>query len=213
MDDSNPPAEQYANPLDVAQTLQRVLLYGVLPLWIVPGFLDYLFHRKSKIESTSGTHESMIHAMQMTSAGVPTLMALLCEVNAPVVAAMVGGTLLHEALTLWDIAYAEPLRRPTPNEQHTHSFLEVMPLTAATMLMALHPDQTAAFFGRGDAPRHWRLRLKNPPLSRRYVAAILGIITTFIAVPYAEELWRCYRADHTLAPHQRPADDDPAPEG
>jgi hypothetical protein len=34
-----------------------------------------------------------------------------------------GGAFVHEALTLWDIAYAEPLRRPEPNEQHVSSFL------------------------------------------------------------------------------------------
>jgi uncharacterized membrane protein len=56
----------------------------------VPGFLDYLMHRKSSIETTGGTHESLIHALQMTSIGIPTLMALLFEVNAAVIATAIG---------------------------------------------------------------------------------------------------------------------------
>lgn len=206
MDDPNPAAEEYADPSDVHRTAQRVLLYGVLPLWIVPGFLDYLFHRKSRIERTSGTHESIIHVLQMTSAGIPTLLALVCEVNPPVIAVLIAGAAVHEALTLWDIAYAEPLRRPTPNEQHMHSFLEVMPLMALTSIVTLHPDQAAALFGRTASPPDWRLRFKRPPLSRRYVATILGVIAALIAIPYAEELLRCYRTDRTFAPHHQPPD-------
>ena len=206
--DPNPLADSYAEPLDVHRTLQRVLLYGILPLWVVPGFVDYVFHRKTHIESTSGTHESLIHGMQMTSIGIPTLIGLLCEVNAGTIAIAIGLTAVHEALTVWDVAYAEPLRRPTPNEQHTHSFLEVTPLMALMSMLTLHPQQTAALFGRGDTPPRWGLRPKTPPLSRRYVAGILGLITLLVALPYGEEFMRCYRADRTFAPHT-PSDESP----
>jgi hypothetical protein len=67
---------------------------------------------------------------KMTSIGIPPLMALLFEVNAAVIATAIGAAAVHEALTFWDIAYAEPLRRPEPNEQHVHSFLEVLPIMA-----------------------------------------------------------------------------------
>ncbi len=206
MEDPNPQPEAFEHSLDVHRTMQRVMLYVVLPMWVVPGFLDYLYHRKSSIERTSGTHESMIHALQMTTIGLPTLMALLLDINAPVIATMIAGTVAHEALTLWDVAYAEPLRRPSPGEQHAHSFLEVLPLMALTSTLTLHPSQTAALFGRGDEPPRWRMRLKDPPLSRRYIGAILAIITAFLAIPYAEEFVRCYRVDRTLAPHDPDAD-------
>ncbi len=206
MEDLNPPADDFARPLDVARALQRVLLYGILPLWTIPGFVDYLLHRKSDIEHTSGTHESMLHALQMTTIGIPTLMALLLEVNAGTVAAMIGGVALHEALTLWDIAYAEPLRRPSPSEQHAHSFLEVVPLMALTSMLSLHPAQTAALFGRGTTRRAWALKLKAPPLSRRYIAGIFALIGSLLFAPYTEELVRCWRVDRTFAPHSPPAD-------
>ena len=210
MHDSNPGAESFGDPLDVARTMQRVTLYAILPLWIVPAFVDYLFHRKSSIETTSGTHESLIHALQMSSAGIPTLMGLMLEINASVIATMIAATAAHEALTLWDIAYAEPLRRPTPNEQHMHSFLEVVPLMALSSVLSLHPKQTAALFGRGDEPARWGFHWKRPQLHKPYLAAILGLVSAFGIAPYAEELLRCYRTDGTLAPHHPPADAQPA---
>jgi hypothetical protein len=60
---------------------RRYMLYFMLPLWIVPGFLDYLSHRKTKIETTSGTQESIIHALMTTEAGIPVVMGLLLEIN------------------------------------------------------------------------------------------------------------------------------------
>jgi hypothetical protein len=191
---------------DVHRASRNAILYGILPCWIVPGFADYLFHRKTSIETTSGTHESMIHALQMTSIGVPTLMALMLDVNAAVIATTIAGAAIHEGLTLWDVAYAEPRRRPTPNEQHMHSFLEVLPLMALSSLLTLHPAQTAALFGRGDEPADWQLRPKQPPLDRRYLAAILTAVALFMVVPYGEELVRCYRADGTIAPRPLPPD-------
>jgi hypothetical protein len=201
MEQGDPPPETREEPFDVHRAAQDVILLGILPLWIVPGFVDYLFHRKSSIETTSGTHESLIHALQMTSIGIPTLIALLFELNAGTLAVAIGGAVVHEALTLWDIAYAEPLRRPEPNEQHAHSFLEVLPVMAMTSLLTLHPAQTAALFGRGDTPPVWRLKWKQPPLKGRYLALVGVAITAFLALPYAEELVRCYRTDGTFAPH------------
>jgi hypothetical protein len=63
MEDGSPPRETREGPVDVHRATQNAILFGILPLWIVPGFLDYLMHRKSSIETTSGTHESLIHAL------------------------------------------------------------------------------------------------------------------------------------------------------
>lgn len=50
-------------------------------------------------------------------------------------------------------------------------------------------------------PPRFVLRPKRPPLSRRYVTGILGAELLAVGLPYAEELWRCYRTDRTLAAH------------
>jgi hypothetical protein len=44
-----------------ALLLQKVLLYGVLPLWMLAGFGDWLCHRVEHIEHTAGTKESALH--------------------------------------------------------------------------------------------------------------------------------------------------------
>ena len=48
-------------------------------------------------------------------------------------------------------------------------------------------------------PPRFALRPKRPPLPRRYVGGILSALTAFIVFPYAEEFWRCYRVDKSLA--------------
>ena len=68
--------------------------------------------------------------------------------------------------------------------------------------------ETCGRFGKGDEPARWNVELKRRPLSARYVAAILGGVTAFVGVPYAEEFVRCYRVDRTLAPH-KPEEGDP----
>jgi hypothetical protein len=45
---------------DTALITRNYMLYFLLPLWIVPGFADYLCHRRTKIETTSGIRESII---------------------------------------------------------------------------------------------------------------------------------------------------------
>jgi len=49
---------------------RRYLLYFTVPLWVIVGSLDYLCHRRTKIETTSGTLESAIHALMMAEAGI-----------------------------------------------------------------------------------------------------------------------------------------------
>ena len=62
--------------------MQVYLLYVLTTLWNIPGFGDYLCHRRAKIESTSGTQESITHSLMMASVAVPELQALLFETNA-----------------------------------------------------------------------------------------------------------------------------------
>ena len=185
--------------VDIA--LRRYLLYVVVPLWYVPGLADWWWHRQTKIEETSGTHESMTHAIMMTVVGVPLLAGLLFEINALVLTMMIAGYVLHEGVTYWDVNYAKNLREVPTVEQHTHSFLEMLPFMAASMSICLKPKQFAAIFGRGDEPARWKLELKDPPLTARYVLGVLAGTFAFVILPYGEEFVRCFRHDRTLKPH------------
>ncbi len=111
----------------------------------------------------------------MTEAGVPAVMGLLLEVNAGVRLSAAG------------------------------SLLEVVPLMALALLGVLHWDQAHALVRRAREKPRFALRLKRPPLSSRYVGGILAAIGAFGALPYAEELWRCFRVDRMLAARPVPS--------
>ena len=179
---------------DTALITRNYMLYFLLPLWIVPGFADYLCHRRTKIETTSGIRESIIHLVMMTEVGIPVVLGMLLEINALVILLMIIAFFIHEATALWDVSYAVTRRSVTPVEQHVHSFLELLPFMAASFVICLHWSQFLALVGAGTEPARFVLQLKEPPLSTSYVVAILAGIAVFGGLPYAEEFWRCYRA-------------------
>jgi len=58
-----PGLSELERKVGVEQTMRRYLLYFIMPLWMVAGLLDWYHHRRTKIEKTAGTRESMIHAL------------------------------------------------------------------------------------------------------------------------------------------------------
>ena len=65
-----------------------ILMYFVLPLWLVAGFADWLCHRASHIETTTGAKESLIHLLMFTEVGIPLLAAMFLDINALIIAGM-----------------------------------------------------------------------------------------------------------------------------
>ena len=195
---------------DVQSANQRFLLYGVMPLWFVPAISDWAMHRRSRIQDTSGTKESLIHALMMTEAGVPVLMGLLAKVNPLTLSVMGTAAAAHGATALWDVSVATDEREVTPVEQHIHSFLEVLPLTAFAFTACLHWDQVRRALHGRHRTEDWKLLPKDTPLPLSYLLAIGGGITAFVALPYGEELLRCLRAqrERTRAAAQTKVSDD-----
>ncbi|MEU9016755.1 diguanylate cyclase [Actinomadura sp. NPDC048394] len=199
-------ADPTVRPRDVRRALgvetatRRWLIGGVLPLWLGAGLADWHRHRRTHIETTAGTRESMIHSLMMTEAGVPVALGLFCEVNPGVLATCAGALAVHGATAYWDVSYAEERRRVTPLEQHIHSLLEVVPLMATGFLTVLYWDQARALVGQNGRP-DFRLRPKRrDPLSRRTRIALLAAMGLFGVLPYGEEMVRCLRARPTLKP-------------
>ena len=186
--------------------LRRYLMYALLPAWFVPGVADWAMHRRTRIETTSGLRESLVHSLMMAEVGVPILGALTLRINRAVVAGMAVAAAAHEATAVWDVrlAYDSP-REVRPAEQHIHSFLESLPWTALAAVACLHWDEIARPRDRGGV-----IGRKSPPLSRRYVGGIAAAIGAFVVLPYGEELTRCARAARQ-APRPTPAD-PPAPD-
>jgi hypothetical protein len=197
--------------LGVETATRRLLLGGVMPLWLGAGLADWYRHRQTHIEISSGPRESAIHLLMMTETGVPVMLGLFCEVNAGVLLTSFGTLGVHSATAYWDQRYAEPRRAVTPVEQHLHSLLEVVPLMATGFLTALHWDQARAIVGRDRRRARFAIRLKrHDPLSATTRAGLLAALAVFGLLPYAEESWRCWRAKPTL--HALPEPPVPATE-
>jgi hypothetical protein len=173
-----------------------VLLWFILPLWFVAGFADWLCHRASKIETTAGAKEPLIHLLMFAEMAVPLLAAPFLEINALIIALMIVAFLAHEATALWDVSYAATRREVTPFEQHVHSFLEMLPVMGAAFVAVLHWPQFLALFGAGPEPARFDLTWKPEPLPVAYIAAVLTAALLFELLPYLEELWRVLRAAH-----------------
>ncbi|WP_457798434.1 diguanylate cyclase [Methylocystis sp. S23] len=171
-----------------------ILAYFIVPLWLAMGLLDWFCHRATQIETTTGAKESLLHLLMFAELGGPLLAALFLDVNALVIAFMIAMFALHEATAIWDVRYAETARLVTPFEQHVHSFLEVLPLTALLLVVARHWSQFLALFGAGDEPPRFDLAWKGEEISALYVAAVLGGAILFGLLPYLEELWRGLKA-------------------
>jgi hypothetical protein len=190
--------------LGVERTGRWLLVGGVVPMWLGTGLADWYLHRRTHIEDTAGPRESAVHWLMFAETGVPLMLALFCEVNATVLAAAYGGVGLHSATALWDQTYAEPRRQVSPVEQHMHSVLEMAPVTAAFLLTALHWDQASALLRRERASFGLHLKRRDP-LSMRVRAGLLTAVTLAGVLPYAEELWRCWRSRPTLRVLPEPA--------
>jgi hypothetical protein len=174
----------------IERVTRNALMYVAVPVWLVAGMADWICHRRTHIEHTSGARESLLHLLMLTELGIPGLAALFLEIEPPVFALMIAAFLAHEATALWDVSYAASRREISPIEQHVHSFLELVPLMAIGFLGCLHwPQLRALLHGKPGA-----LAWKREPLQARYVATLLAAIIAFEWLPFAEELVRCLRA-------------------
>lgn len=180
-------------PLSEHYLSELYLMYFIVPLWLAAGVADWLCHRHANIEHTSGPKESLIHLLMLAEMGVPVLAGLFLQVNALVFALMIAAFFLHEATALWDITFASRSRVVTPLEQHVHSFLEMLPLMAISIMALIHWDQFTALFGLGSGHADFSIARKELPLPRHYVLLLMGAIALFELAPYLEELMRTLR--------------------
>ena len=59
---------------DVGLLLRYYLLFFILPLWVVASLTDYVLHKRTRIQENAGTKESILHAIQLSEAGLPVLL-------------------------------------------------------------------------------------------------------------------------------------------
>jgi len=165
-------------------------MYVLLPSWAVPALADYRYHKRSRIEDTTGLPEAQPHALMMLEIGAAVAAALFLRITRTVFVGMLGCAAAHAVTSAQDIrlAYDSP-REVSPGEQHVHGFLEVMPWTVIGTLTCLHWQQI-----RHSEPDSPRLAWRDPPLPWWYRVAAAGAAVAGVAGPYADETRRCRRA-------------------
>ncbi len=171
-----------------------ILMYFVIPVWLVAGIADWFCHRRSNISTTSGAKESFIHLLMFAEVGIPLILVLIFEINSLIIAICIVLFFLHELTAMWDVTYAVSKRRVGPVEQHIHSFLEMIPLLALVLIIARHWEQFTALFTPGGFPPDFTLQLKASPLPITYLATVLFIALALEFTPYLEEFIRGIRA-------------------
>jgi hypothetical protein len=166
-----------------------VLVWCVLPLWAIAGFLDYLCHRASHMTRVSGVRESRIHWLMLAEVALPLALAVFYRINALVLAVMLVCLIAHQVTGYFDLKLAMSTRKVTIFEHQVHSALEIMPLTAMLLVMSLHWPQTLALIGAGTQHADFSLGPKQMPRWGELIppaAAFLGLII----LPYVEEFLR-----------------------
>lgn len=171
-----------------------ILLYFVVPIWFLAGFADWLCHRATDIEQTSGAKESLIHLLMYAEVALPLLACLFLEINALVILSMILAFLAHEITAMWDVSYAVQHRHVSPWEQHIHSFLEMVPLMAILLVLSTYWEPFLALVGLGNAPADFSLSWKERPLPDIYLVTVLSAAFLVELLPYLEEFWRGIRA-------------------
>jgi hypothetical protein len=187
--------------LEMQMRLINFMLYCVLPLWGVAGFVDWWCHRRSHIEKTSGILESAMHLLMGLQVGVPIALCLFFRVNALILALCGVCWLLHEVVAHWDVHFASPKRKISLLEVHAHNYLATIPLFlfALVLIVNWHLVNQLA---RGEYTDQFQLiPLASPHGGMGYVLAYYGFMLTICVVPYLEELWRCFRYHRARSNH------------
>ena len=173
--------------------LMNLILYGLLPLWGVAGFIDWCCHRASKVESTSGLAESLVHSLMGIQLGVPIVLCLTFEVNVLVLLICVVMWLTHEIAAHWDVHYAAPRRHISIWEVHVHNYMATLPLYLLMLVAILNWDVTMKALTL-DWSGQFALRpLSSRPGGAGYLPGYLTFIGTLCVLPYIEENIRCLR--------------------
>ena len=176
-----------------------ILVYVILPLWVLAGFADYLCHRATDLEHASGARESAIHWLMLAEVGVPLLAAVFFKVNALIMAVMIVFLIAHEITGHLDLKLAMRTRYVSPLEQQIHSLLEVLPFCAMLLVFILHWNQALALFGMGREHAEWFIGAKPLPSFAELMWPGIAFLI-FAILPYAEEFIRGLRTKPYAAP-------------
>jgi hypothetical protein len=171
--------------MELRNLLVGLLVWAIYPIWLAAGFVDYLSHRRTHIDRTSGSTESWLHLAQFASLALPLVLVTFLQVTPLVIAIVAGSIVLHTTLSIADVSYTDGRRYISPIEQHVHALMVVLPVVAAALVALLN---WAAIFSSD-----WVLRLKPEPLPVVPAYLLVGSYLVLAGAPIIEELIRTSR--------------------
>jgi hypothetical protein len=118
--------------------LTALLIWAIYPAWLLAGAGDYLCHRRTRIDCTSGATESGLHVAQFVCLAIAFACAVLLQISTAVFGVLVAFVMAHSVLSYIDVRYTDGRRRILPIEQTVHGFMDVLPLVAVAILGVQH---------------------------------------------------------------------------
>ena len=179
---------------DTRLLLINLILYGLLPLWGVTGFIDWWCHRASRIETTSGLKESLAHSLMGIQLGVPIVLGLFFQINVLILLICLAALLSHAMVAHFDVDYATPLRRISVWETHVHAYMATLPLFIVLLIMVINWDVVIRMVTLDWHGQFSLIPTANPQLTPTYRRGYLSFLAAFCVVPYVEENIRCLLA-------------------
>lgn len=182
--------------MQLRQLLFYLLVFVLYPAWLLSGGIDYLCHRRTRIEETAGPTESWLHLAQFLVLGAAFAVAVLFTPTVTTIACVFAGVVAHTALSYIDVSYTVHRRFISPLEQLVHGAMDWIPIFGVALLVVLYWNQLA-----GDTSGAVAL---DAATSLRQKTLLVGSYFVLAGVPVVEELMRTLRRRTTAATASRP---------
>jgi hypothetical protein len=169
-----------------------LILYVILPLWGVTGFIDWVCHRATDIENTSGVKEALIHVLMGVQVAIPIVVGILFEMNVLVFLICLAALVAHEVVAHFDVKTTMHVREISIWEVHAHNYLSTIPFYLIALIGVRNPDtviKTVTFDWAGEMA----LLLRSEPVGGgAYLPWYVGFMGVICLLPYTEEVFRCW---------------------
>ena len=170
-----------------------LLMYGVLPLWVLGGLVEGWGHRRTHPVASASRRESLYHLTLLAQMGIGGLAALWLEINLIMLVFLLALFLLHEATHWLEIGRPRGTIDLPDGERMAYSFLELLPLFTVLCLIAMQGSEAGGWLTAGE----WQLRWKDEPLPPGYVLTLCTVIGLFHILPRLEDTVRHWRGAST----------------
>jgi len=180
--------------LDASTIVLNILLYVLLPLWVVAGGVDWFCHRATNIESSAGLREALVHAVMGVQVGIPILLGLMFEVNVLVLIMCILAFVAHELVAHYDVKYAQDLREISIWETHAHSYLATLPFFIILLIIVRRWETFIDFITLNWAgSMHLQWREESLGVNGNFAVGYIVFMLVFGVMPYLSEIYRCWK--------------------